>query len=151
MKDRFKVIPSVYLLLIRDGKILLLRRCNTGYYDGYYGLPAGHVEAGETLTEGMMREVAEEVGVVVRRVHLHLAHVLYRMSDIPAPHERVDFFFTIDTWQGEPKNMEPEKCDDIGWFPLHALPDNMVPEVRHAIERFQSGDSYSELWQRNDS
>lgn len=149
MKDRFKVVPSVYLLLVRDGKILLLRRCNTGYYDGYYGLPAGHVEAGETLSEGIMREAREEPGVGVLKEDLRLAHVLYRMSDIPVPHERADFFFTVEKWEGEPQNTEPHKCDHLEWFPLRELPDNMVPEVRQAIEQFQLGKSYSEIWPRD--
>ncbi len=146
MKDRFKVIPSVYLLLVLDGKILLLRRRNTGYFDGYYGMPAGHVEANETLADGMVREAAEEAGVAVRKENLRLAHVIYRKSGIPAPHERVDFFFAADAWEGESRNMEPEKCDDIGWFPLSALPENTVPEQRQGIENTHRGEFYSEIW-----
>ena len=37
-------IPAVYLLLVQDGKILLIRRCNTGYQYGNYSVPAGHME-----------------------------------------------------------------------------------------------------------
>ena len=48
--QRFKMIGSSYLLLIENNKILLSRRFNTGYEDGKYSLPAGHVETGETLT-----------------------------------------------------------------------------------------------------
>ena len=56
MRDRFKMIASSYLLLIRDGKILLSRRYKTGYEDGKYSLPAWHIEKNETSTEGGMRE-----------------------------------------------------------------------------------------------
>lgn len=35
-KDRFKLIPAVYLLLRQDNEVLLLRRANTGYQDGKY-------------------------------------------------------------------------------------------------------------------
>lgn len=122
------------------------RRYNTGYYDGYYSLPAGHAEAGETLREAMVRETQEEVGTLSRPEDFRLAHVLYRMSNIPAPHERVDFFFVVEHWGDEPKNSEPEKCDDLRWFSLNSLPENIVPEVKQAIEHFQNGIPYSEIW-----
>ena len=47
-KERFKLICSSYLLLIKDNKILLGLRQNTGYMDGFYHLPAGHKEEGES-------------------------------------------------------------------------------------------------------
>jgi hypothetical protein len=40
--ERFKLRAAAYLLLIKDGKVLLLRRSNTGWRDGEYTLPAGH-------------------------------------------------------------------------------------------------------------
>lgn len=41
MKERHKVVPAVYLFLIKDEKILLGRRCNTSYMDGKYMVPRG--------------------------------------------------------------------------------------------------------------
>ena len=49
-KERFKLIVDVHLLLIKDGKIVLLKRANTGYEDGKYGLIAGHADGNETAT-----------------------------------------------------------------------------------------------------
>ena len=49
-QEKFRAIVSVYLVLQNtDGKVLLLLRKNTGYCDGQYGLPAGHVD-GEMLS-----------------------------------------------------------------------------------------------------
>ena len=48
-EKRFKLILSVYLILVKDGKTLLLRRTNTGYEDGNYGLVAGHVDGNENV------------------------------------------------------------------------------------------------------
>lgn len=145
MKERFKVIPSVYLFLLRDNSIFLMRRFQTGYFDGYYNLPAGHLEQGEMPADGAIREAYEEAGIKARPEDVRFAHFLYRMSGIPSPHERADFFFATEKWEGTPRNMEPDKCDDVQWFPLDALPDNTVPEVRRAIENFQKGILYSEL------
>lgn len=145
MKDRFKIIPAAYMLLVKDEKILLLRRFQTTYYDGYYSLPAGHVEENETCLTSIIREAHEEVGIALKQKNLRFAHVLYRMHGIPAPYGRVDFFFTADKWGGEPQNMEPEKCDDVQWFPLDRLPENIVPEVRQAIENFRKSVFYREM------
>lgn len=57
--NRFKLIPAVYLLLRSKGKILLLRRSNTGYQDGMYSLIAGHLDGDELGTEGLIREAKE--------------------------------------------------------------------------------------------
>jgi len=63
---RFKMIASGYLFLLKNEQILLAKRFQTGYMDGYYGLPAGHIEDGETLTAGTVREIAEEIGLVIK-------------------------------------------------------------------------------------
>jgi len=54
---------AVYLLLLRDGQVLLLRRHNTGYEDGNSRVIAGHVERDERVTTALVREAAEEVGI----------------------------------------------------------------------------------------
>lgn len=134
---------AAYLLLIKDGQILLLRRYNTGFQDGNYSLPAGHVEPGENFTQTIIREAKEEAGVIVTEEELKAVHVLHRLN----PHERtyVDVFFITEKWSGEPENKEPEKCDDLSWFPLTNLPENTVPYIRQAIEHYLKKVHYSEF------
>ncbi|WP_109688031.1 hypothetical protein [Tumebacillus permanentifrigoris] len=38
---------------------------------------------------------------------------------------------------GEIVNREPEKCDELSWHPFEALPDNMIPYIRRAIENYR--------------
>jgi len=57
--------------------------------------------------------------------------------------EWIDFFFTTHFWQGEPRLMEPEKCDDLQWFRLTHLPKNVVPYVGVAVEQYLQGVSFS--------
>jgi len=140
--ERFKLIPSVYLFLIKNDKILLLRRFNTGFEDGNYGLPAGHAEEKELFREALKREVQEETGITLDIDKLHLVHTMHRCC---GDHERADFFFIIDEWSGEAKNMEPYKCDDIQWFPLSNLPENTVDYMAHAIKCWQKQIPYSEF------
>jgi 8-oxo-dGTP pyrophosphatase MutT (NUDIX family) len=144
--DRFKLIPSVYVLLIREGEILLLRRFQTGFEDGKYGLVAGHVDGGETMKKAMIREASEEAGITMADEDLELVLTMHRWC---GNHERIDLFFTAKKWSGEVKNLEPEKCDDLSWFPLDTLPENTIPYIREAINCFQKGEKYSEFgWKK---
>ena len=142
LKERFKIIPAVYLVLIKENKILLSRRYNTGYFDSYYSLPAGHLDGGETLKQAMVREAKEETGIILEPTDLELIHTMNRR--IPS-NERIDFFFTAKKWQGEPKIMESDKCDDLSWFELNNLPGNTIPYIEQVIKFFLNNITYSEL------
>lgn len=139
--SRFTMIASGYLFLIKDEKILLSRRFQTGYEDGNYSLPAGHIEENEQISVGTAREVAEEIGLNILPQDLRLVHVMHRKGD----DIRMDFFFTVKDWSGEVTNCEPEKCDDLAWFDLSDLPTNTIPYIKSAIEHFQAGKMYSEF------
>ncbi len=133
--ERFKLRSAIHLFFIRDGEILLLRRFNTGYEDGNYSVPAGHLEANEEVREAGAREALEETGVHVTSQDIQIVGVMHRRSD----QERIDWFALVHDWQGDIYNAEPNKCDDLSWYDLDALPDNMVPYVRHALHNYQSG------------
>jgi ADP-ribose pyrophosphatase YjhB (NUDIX family) len=139
--ERFKIIPAAHLLLIRDGKILLLKRANTGFYDGSYSVFAGHLDGGETATSAMIREANEECGISLNSENLKMVHAMHRKSS----EERVDFFFMATEWDGEPINTEKNKCDDLSWFSLNNLPNNIVPYVKHGIVNFNNGVLFSEF------
>lgn len=127
MRSRFPV--TVHLLFLRGDQILIARRLNTGYRDGEYSVPAGHLDGGETVLAAGVREAREEVGLELREADLEFAGVMHRLED----DERVDFFVRVRDWQGEPLNNEPHKCDDLRWVDVASLPENTVPYVRRAI------------------
>ncbi len=130
---RLACIPAVYLVPVRGKEVLLMRRANTGYADGFYSLIAGHLEEGETVFTAACREAFEEAGLRLTPENLVLAHVGHRRREGGEHYDRIDFYFTLTDWEGEPFNNEPEKCDDMRWCPLDALPANMVPAVRAAL------------------
>ncbi len=140
--DRFKLVAAVHVFFVDDEQILMLRRRNTGYEDGNYSVPAGHVDGNETIRNAAKREAREETSVEVAVDDFQLAHVMHRNA---ADAERIDFFLVTTDWQGEPTNAEPDKCDDLSWFPIDQLPPNTVPYVRAAIGHFRDGVSYSEF------
>jgi 8-oxo-dGTP pyrophosphatase MutT (NUDIX family) len=131
--ERFKIIAACYLILLKDGRILMLRRCNTGYEDGNYSLVAGHVDGGETFLRAMAREAAEEAGIIIAPDKLEVAHIMHRNGN-DNNNERIDIFLIAREWDGDIKNMEPGKCDDLSWFDIGRLPPNTIPHVRRAID-----------------
>ena len=69
---------------------------------------------------------------------------------VPAGHrksgdERVDFFVAVERWSGEPSNCEPEKCDELRWFPRDALPANTIPYIRRALANHAKGVWFEEF------
>jgi len=146
MKQYFKLIPAAYVFLIKDGKILLLQRANTGYEDGNWSVPAGHLEGDESATTAMVRETKEEIGLNILQTDLDFAYVLHRKGEQPKGKEgeRVDFYFLLKNWKGEPQNMEPDKCSALTWFSLDALPENIIPCVKQALTGYLKGEAYGE-------
>ena len=133
-KERFKMRVAVYLLLIKDDKVLLSRRFNTGWMDGKYSLISGHLDGNETVSEAMIREAFEEAKIKIKKEDLIPATVIDRKSD----EEYIDFFFVVNNWEGIPIIGEPEKCDDLSWFSIDNLPDNLLPFIKEAIENYRN-------------
>ncbi len=138
---RFRVVPAAYVLLRRDGQVLLQLRQNTGFRDGHWAVAAaGHVERGESVTAAACREAAEELGVTIAPAALVPLTTMHRTQGTGlAVDERVDFFFTCTTWVGEPSVQEPGKTGGLRWCALDALPDPVVPHERWVLEALRSG------------
>lgn len=147
--ERFLIRSAVYLILLKENEILLSRRFKTGWMDGYYSLVAGHIDGNEPVSTAMIREAKEEAGVTIKKEDLLPATVIHRYYP---DQEYVDFFFVSKKWDGEPKIMEADKCDDMSWFDLDELPENLLPYIKEAIENYKKGVSFFESgWENNKS
>lgn len=145
MAEKHKARLAAFAILERDGKILLTRRFNTGYADGQYQMPSGHIEANEYPIEAAAREAKEEVGVDIDIKDLEFVHTSYRINQVDTAGDYVDFFFKATKWSGEPINAEPEKCDEITWVPIEDLPPNTVPVIREVIEYIKARIPFSQI------
>ncbi|OWR28996.1 NUDIX hydrolase [Saccharibacillus sp. O23] len=137
-----KRVSVAHVFLIREGRILLLKRQNTGHEDGLYGLPAGKIERGETAPAAAMREVREECGVTIEPANLRMTGVWQIGASEEGEDERIDFFFETECWDGEPVNLEPDKCAELYWCPADELPQETVPFIKEAWSRSRRGYGY---------
>ena len=146
MSQHFKTLSAVLPVVLRerDGReeVLLLRRANTSYMDGNWDFAgSGHVEAGETASQALCRELFEETGLIAKPEDTAFLHVSHRVKD-PTYY---DFYFTVRKWTGEPSVREPGKCSGMDWFPVGKLPRDMIPNRRRAFELARTGIAYSEI------
>ncbi len=138
--ERFTAPVAVHLFLTRYDQILLLRRFNTGYEDGNHSVIAGHLDGGETVLEATRREAREEAGIELDLATTSVVQVMHRLS---TDSERIDYFLVADRWTGDITNREPDKCDELRWFPIDDLPPNTVPYVAFAIAAWRAGTPFT--------
>lgn len=132
---------SVFILLKKQDKILLLYRKNTSFNSDKWSLPAGRVESGESATNAMVREAKEEIDIDINLEDLSSPLVMHNHDD---QGERMHLFFVCEKWNGEPKNNEPHKCGEIKWHKVSELPDNIISQVETGIRAKLNNKSYIE-------
>ncbi|MDR3068112.1 MAG: NUDIX domain-containing protein [Cellulomonas sp.] len=142
--ERTLLVAAAYVVLLRPAaegeQVLLLRRAGTGYRDGHWAVVAGHVDPGESVVEAALRETQEEAGVrVVPDDLVPLTAVHRYWPGVDQVEQRIDLFFTARRWTGEPRLVEPDKADAVGWFPLDALPEPTVPHERLVLDTLAAG------------
>jgi 8-oxo-dGTP diphosphatase len=136
----YKLIGDVHLILLdAAGRVLLGRRQNTGLLDNAYHVPAGHLEAGESVVQAVIREAGEELGIIIDPEHVEFVHIMHGAW----AGGRASFFFRVRQWKGIPVNREPDKCSELHWYPLDALPDATSSYCRGALEHIAAGSPFS--------
>ena len=136
-------IPAVCVLLRKGDNLLFVRRANTGFQDGTYCLPAGHVEYGESFRQAAAREALEEVNAKIDIDQLRFVHMqqTYKSDD----DIRIHVFFEAEAWDGELRNMELDKHDEMIWFPISDLPyQKLMPLVAQGLKSIREGLTYDE-------
>src|SRR6185436_20850054 len=110
-----KVGVGVGVVIWKDGKILMGKRKKvTG--DGYYALPGGHLEYGESFEDCARREIKEETGLEVGEMRFQCV-----ATDNSFLHDVV-LTFACDWKSGEPENVEPDINESWSWYSLDEIP-----------------------------
>jgi 8-oxo-dGTP diphosphatase len=128
---------GVGVMVIKDGKILLGKRKGS-HGEGEYAAPGGHMEYMESFEECAKREVAEEVGIEISAIRF------LRLLNLKtyAPKHYVDIGLTAQWVNGEPKLLEPEKCEGWGWYDMDNLPAPLFATTQSYIEAYKTGRNF---------
>ncbi|MFB7739031.1 methyltransferase, FxLD system [Streptomyces sp. NPDC056112] len=142
---RSRSIVGAHLVLLQDGAVLLGRRHpDSAFAPSTWHLPAGHREHGESAAACTVREAAEETGLTIAESDLTLVHTL-DLLDPDSPIPRVQLFFAPSHWHGEPRVLEPDRCTEWRWWPLNALPEQLVDYTRTALAAIAQGKPYTQM------
>jgi len=138
--ERSLLVAAAYVILRRDDEVLLQLRAGTGYRDGHWAVLAGHVDPGESVHEAAVREAQEEAGVTIDPADLHPLTAIHRFErGGPQVEQRLDAFFLVTHWSGEPRLQEADKAAEMGWFRLDDLPEPTVPHERDVLDLLAAG------------
>jgi 8-oxo-dGTP diphosphatase len=136
MNDRlFPVRPilAVSATVFREGRALIIRRARAPLL-GYFSLPGGGVEVGETLAAAVARELMEEVGVQAEIIAFN------RHVEVIIPEgERIRAHLIIASFVARWVNGEPrlsDEVDAVDWIdPAAPLPSPTTPELSEILAR----------------
>ena len=128
MKAIFK--SAVHMIILKNNKILLQKRTGSKLWPGYYALPAGHIDEGENQYEALIREAKEELGIEIDLNNIINSYVVLRKNYFKIDGKQlepyIDYYFEIKDYDGKPKIMEEEKCDELIWADINNLPEPFI-------------------------
>jgi mutator protein MutT len=112
-------------LVVRDGQYLVTQRMEGDSFGGYWELPGGKLEPGETMEQCVVRELQEELAIKVNPVKF------FRKVDYMYPHLTVRLhIYLCRLVSGEPQLIE---CQDFAWANPRELPEYRFPEADQTL------------------
>ncbi len=137
---------GAHLVLIQDGKVLLMKRTVKDSMEGMYALVAGKVDQFESPRAAIAREAMEEAGLKIAANDLDLVVTVHHAkSDYKAEkHDVIEFYFAPKKWEGTPTIMEPHKVCELEFFPLNNLPQPLPDGVKFALKALDGGPRFVE-------
>lgn len=103
----------------------------------------GHVENMESMKMAMQREAKEEICIDIDLKDLEFVTFIHKINGNDIIY--YNGYFKANKWQGEPQIGEPDKNAEIKWFPIHALPENIIDDRKQAIQNYIDKIPYSEF------
>lgn len=145
MAERALFKGVINLIIKQNNKVLLFFR-NDGFFNydgGWWVLPAGHIEQGETAMHAAIREAKEEMDIDIDPKDIKCIHV---MSNLASRTQSFDFFFEVSKFTGTIRNCEGDKCVDMQYYTLDEIKNlkNVISPTRIALNALANKEFYSE-------
>jgi len=131
---------GVGILIFKNGKILLGKRKGS-HGEGEYAFPGGHLEYMESFEDCAKREIAEECGIEVENIRFEFLANLVKY----APKHYVHIGLMADWKSGEPKVLEPDKCESWAWYNIDNLPEPIFEAAKLSIEVYKTNNNYFDI------
>ncbi|MCX6746735.1 MAG: NUDIX hydrolase [Candidatus Pacearchaeota archaeon] len=127
--------PKVGLGVIiqKEDKVLLLKRKGS-HGAGEWSFPGGHLEFFETFERCAKRETKEETGLDVELVKKDPIAITNDLFNEENKHY-ITLYMEARYISGEPKILESEKCEDMGWFDWNNLPRPLFLPIQNLIKQ----------------
>ena len=125
--NKNKVVDVAVGLIVQNGQALLAKRAEHQHQGGRFEFPGGKVEAGELVTDALVRELHEELGI-----EIHAPQFIQRLTyHYPEKTVRLHVY-RIESFNGEPVGREGQP---LHWVPLVQLFDLSFPDANRPIVR----------------
>jgi len=131
---------GIGVMIFKEGKVLIGKRKGS-HGEGEYAFPGGHLEYMESFADCARREVAEECGIKIKNIHFQF---LANLIDY-APKHYAHIGLRADWEAGEPKVLEPERCESWDWHEIDKLPQLMFKTCALAIDSHRIGKNYYDI------
>ena len=128
---------GIGVMIMKDGKVLMGKRKGSSG-GGTYAWPGGKMDYMESFADCARREVMEEAGIEIDNIRF------LKLTNLKtyAPKHYVDIGLMADWKSGEPKTMEPEKCEGWDWYDLDNLPTPLFATIPEYFEALKTGKNY---------
>jgi 8-oxo-dGTP diphosphatase len=140
-------LASFVFIRNSEGHVGFVLRSTSSWKSGFYGLPSGKVEIGESARVCAVRELEEEIGISATSENVHHALTMHKYSaedKNPVTRYWIDVYFEVSEYEGQPTNNEPEKHSGFAWLDPANMPDNVIPDNLAALNAYLKGETYHE-------
>jgi ADP-ribose pyrophosphatase YjhB (NUDIX family) len=140
---------AVYWIIKNEKwEVLFQIRQNTWLRDWFLQLPAWHIEWTELLSEALIRELDEEIGIKVTKDDIKQVHVLHRIKSYDDIRVYFDCYFEVNSYTWDIVNLEPEKCSEIKYIDINNIKEEVKKYFWYDLEilkKIENWEYFSEI------
>ncbi len=143
---------ATYMIIKNSNwEYLFGRRANTGFRDGAFQIPAGHIEWNESMIESAIRESKEELNIDIEEKDCEVIHISHRISAQEKGWDKrvyFDVYVKIKKYSWNMKINELEKCNELKFIDINnisSIDKKLFSYDLDIIRKINSWENFSEV------